>query len=165
MNALSMLDIARFWSKAEVRGTQFCWEWKAKTSANGYGRFSIGASYYGAHRVALALHLGTYDRIASEGPNDLVLHICDNRKCVNPFHLRYGTSLENQQDCADRGRMRRCPSRGEQNGRAVLTNEAVRKIRRDSRQALVIANEYGVSRSTIYRIRRGEAWLSTKTAA
>lgn len=162
MKPLTIVDVARFWSKVEVLDRGRCWEWKGKISANGYGRFALGETYFGAHRVSIAMHQNSFDRIASSGPDDLVLHSCDNRQCVNPFHLRYGTAVENQRDCIERGRTRHLGSSGVRNGRSVLTEDAVLKIRKDTRPARVLAQEYGVGISTISRVRRGENWSSVK---
>lgn len=160
MRPLTIVEIARFWSKVEVLDRGRCWEWRGRCSTNGYGRFSIGETYYGAHRVALAMHQDSHDRIVSKRSDDLVLHNCDNRRCVNPFHLRYGTALENQRDCIQRGRSRHLGSSGSRNGRSILTEDAVREIRKDTRPARVLALEYGVGISTISRVRRGEGWSS-----
>lgn len=34
----------------------------------------------------------------------VIMHTCDNPRCVNPAHLREGTLKENSQDSADKGR-------------------------------------------------------------
>lgn len=41
---------------------------------------------------------------------------------------------------------------------AKLTAAAVQAIREDGRPARVVAAEYGVSRQTVYEIRRGHTW-------
>lgn len=59
-----------------------CWEWTARVTKSGYGTFSIKHKEYRAHRVSYS--------IFKESPdvNLLVDHICRNRRCVNPEHLR-----------------------------------------------------------------------------
>jgi hypothetical protein len=47
---------------------------------------------------------------------------------------------------------------GEANKGAKLKDQDVHAIRADGRSARVIAKDYGVSRSTITRVKRGEGW-------
>lgn len=74
-------DLNRFHSKYKVNPKNGCWEWFSAFQG-GYGVFSIRDITYKAHRISLHLHLGTLDL------NLYVDHICRNRKCVNPDHLR-----------------------------------------------------------------------------
>lgn len=58
-------------------------------NTHGYGRISLGNIEYGAHVVAYRLFKGS---IPHEKNVD---HICRNRACINPDHLRLLTVKEN----------------------------------------------------------------------
>jgi len=143
--------------EAKVQRGEGCWEWQASTD-NGYGRFKVGRHMEQAHRVAMALE----DEEVS--PEVQVLHRCDNRGCVRPSHLFYGTDADNMRDMVQKGRRDYAstpppPSGpGERNGRARLISSQVLKIRQDPRKHGEIAEEYGVSRSTVSMIKRRENW-------
>lgn len=74
----------RFWAKTDRTGT--CWIWTGQVDKNGYGRH--GARY--AHRYAYEITTGS--RIFQGKQID---HICHNRACVNPDHLRSVTNKQN----------------------------------------------------------------------
>lgn len=78
----------RFWAKVELGPG--CWNWTGATNPSGYGRFAaVGRTLHGAHRVAFWLNGGTI-------PDGMVIdHICRNRRCVNPAHLRCVNRLIN----------------------------------------------------------------------
>ena len=90
-----------FWPNVFVGEPESCWEWNATLMGNGYGsvRIKKGGSPIGAHRVSWALYHG---RWPSSGL--VIMHSCDNPKCVNPLHLSEGTQSENIQDCVIKGR-------------------------------------------------------------
>ena len=73
-----------FWSRVDK--TETCWLWIGKIDPIGYGRH--GAFY--AHRFAFELH--TAKPIPAGRQID---HICHNRACVNPGHLRSVTNKQN----------------------------------------------------------------------
>jgi hypothetical protein len=90
----------RFWEKVEVRGPDECWEWTAGLNENGYGRFRVNATTEAfAHRMSYVLHYG-------DDPGELmVMHSCDNPRCVNPAHLSLGTNEDNMRDAVAKGRL------------------------------------------------------------
>ena len=77
----------RFLNK--VRKTDTCWLWIGALNSKGYGVISwFGKNKY-AHRVS-------FEFFNSEIEIGMVIdHICRNRRCVNPKHLRMVTSKEN----------------------------------------------------------------------
>lgn len=84
-----------------------CIEWTSHIDACGYGRIAPRNGEVLAHRVSFEAHNGPI-------PHGLhVLHSCDNRKCINPLHLRAGTNLDNIKDRLERGRS--FSARGESN--------------------------------------------------
>jgi hypothetical protein len=99
-----------------------CVEWVGWKDRDGYGRTS---GWQGAHRRAWIKAHGEIP------PGMAVCHSCDNPSCINVEHLWLGTIRENNHDRAVKGRSARPnnPSRGERNGRALLTREQVRAIR------------------------------------
>ncbi len=134
--------IARFWNKVEK--SDGCWLWKAGAMNTGYGSFCIGARRNRlAHRVSWFLTHGSW-------PTLCVLHRCDVRRCVNPDHLFLGTRTENSADMATKLRSVN-----------KLTPEQVTEIRRRAAVGIPkswIADDFGVTRTTVYDIAIGKTW-------
>lgn len=145
---ITPLQEASFWSLVKLSLTG-CWEWQSthRTEA-GYGRFKVGDSRVGAHRVAYAICYGC-------APADaLVRHRCDNPKCVRPDHLVLGDPADNADDRRARGRT----ARGAGAGGALLTDEAVRDIRTRRIPQRAFAALYGVSKSAVGKVQTGANW-------
>lgn len=135
-----------------------CWEWDGSTRS-GYGRITVGSRTDGtrrtmsAHRLSYELHFGDI-------PDGMeVCHKCDNRRCVNPYHLFLGTRQDN---IDDRERKRRNnPPKGEKHPKAKLTEADVLAIR-EKRSAGVsygkLAKEYGVCKKTVMDVASGKHW-------
>lgn len=97
------LDAAtrRFWSHVEFTDPRGCWIWTACLTSAGYGKLGFMGNVVTAHRVAYALAHGLV--ILAENQRELegfaingdLDHICRNRRCVNPTHLRPCTRREN----------------------------------------------------------------------
>lgn len=147
----------KFWPKVDVRGPDECWEWKACIAgATGYGligKGGLGAGSEGAHRISYKLNIGEIPH------GKVVMHTCDNRKCVNPAHLRLGTKLENTHDMMRKGRHRFQAPRGERSSLAVLTEDKVRFIRDNPDiSPTKMAEMMGVKYNTIWQIRSRKTW-------
>lgn len=99
------IQIAASWAERVDRrsGAAACWPWTGKLTGNGYGRTRVKENGQwrsaGAHQVAYYVATGRWER-RSEGR--LVRHLCHNRPCCNPRHLRGGTPLDNAFDRAER---------------------------------------------------------------
>ena len=91
----------RFFENVIPEPNSGCWLWLGALDGRGYGAISEGGregKNLRAHRVSLLLS-GVDVPSAS-----VVLHLCDNRICVNPEHLRVGTQMDNMYDMIAKGR-------------------------------------------------------------
>lgn len=140
-----------------------CLEYQGYRMPKGYGLLS-GVGEQLAHRIAWVHHHGPI-------PDGLfVCHACDNPPCIEVTHLFLGTSRENMQDAANKGRMVLPPvGVGEEHGRAVLSDDKVREIRA-LHEAFVapsgtkygaltyLARRFGVGKSQISRVVNRQQW-------
>lgn len=147
---LTARDLVRFWSNVSVAAGG-CAEWTAATDPNGYGEFHHNGHVKRAHRVAWEIASG---RPIPHGM--MVLHRCDNRRCVNWQHLFIGTHQDNMADMQAKGR--KASVRGPNNPRAKLEPEQVAAVKADPRPQRVIARDFGISKSQVGNIKRGEQW-------
>lgn len=100
----------RFWEK--VSKTEECWLWSACLATNGYGQIRDGDRMRLVHRVSYEMFFGPI-------PDGLFVdHLCFNRACVNPEHLRLATNKQN-------GENRRGAN---QNGRGAEVRSGVRGV-------------------------------------
>lgn len=76
-------------SRVEKINHSGCWEWQGNINDNGYGRIGINKKNYYVHRVSYDLFFGITNL------DNVIDHICRNRKCCNPDHLREVDSFEN----------------------------------------------------------------------
>lgn len=151
---------------SQVKPDGECWRWQGALTNVGYGTitFRIGAAG-GANRGRMAAHRASYELFVGKlRPGLDVCHTCDNRWCVNPAHLFQGTRAENMADCEEKGRhvhtFTERPEliRGEANVNAKLDAEKVRDIRAAKRGGQALADQFGITYSTLKRIRRRESW-------
>ena len=138
---------------ASVEKTEGCWNWTGHCNTSGYGHLSLSGRLILAHRHAWSLENGPIPDGA------LVLHHCDNRRCVRIEHLYLGTHLDNARDREQRGRGR--PRTGEAHPSAKLTAESVAQIRARyaaGEPASSLAREFSINYRTVHQIVRGATW-------
>lgn len=142
--------VQRFEEKIDKSGD--CWLWTSAIGSRGYGIFWVGGKERSkfAHRLAWEMANG------AEIPDGLVvMHACDNPRCVNPAHLSVGTTQDNAIDASQKGRI----ARGERNGGGgKLTESQVREIKSRALSISKAAAAYGVSMQTVKSIRKGRIW-------
>ena len=119
--------VVRFWGKVTKIEDSGCWLWTGEISPDGYGVFHVEDRNVAAHRFSMEMFLGRELRSPGRqlAGDELVLHLCDNRLCVNPQHLTLGTQADNICDRDSKGRQ----SRGVDRPACKLTEDDVRKIR------------------------------------
>lgn len=116
-----------------------CWLWTgAVQGAGSYGFFWLDRKLVGAHRASFRMF-----KDAKLSEYDIVEHVCDDRRCVNPEHLRLGTPRSNMEDRSAKGRLRRADTVG------VAVAEKVRLELRDEVER--IANKYCIEAAEVVR--------------
>lgn len=152
---LSDSDLRRFRSKVALPNENDCMLWMGGPYESRYGLFYAGGAKpghnYGAHRISLLI---------AEGPPALdtmhAAHSCRDTRCVAPAHLSWSTSVDNEADKLRDG----VDLRGERHHSSKLTEAQVLEIRtaKGSASARELARRYGVARSTIAAVHRGQNW-------
>lgn len=108
----------------------------------------------------ILLHRFIYDQLVEEIPERrLVLHKCDNARCINPRHLELGTHIDNARSAIRRARFK--PAVGERNFNARFTAQDIPKIIAavtSGRSMRSVGEDYGVSSSAICAIYNGRSW-------
>lgn len=94
----------RFWAKVDKNGPGpdpkwgaegRCWKWMAAHSPQGYSRFDGPEGDGNAHRASYILNVGPIPS------GHYIDHICHNRGCINPEHLRPVTNKQNMENLTD----------------------------------------------------------------
>jgi len=141
-------------SLRETAGEGECWEWQGTIHHSGYGHMQVDGVQKSAHIWAYIVANGPVP------PGQMVLHSCDNRRCVNPNHLRLGSHQDNMDDKVERDRCARLlgelgPSR------KITESEAVEIIQRyatESISSAALGKDYGISPSQVQNIVNGKRW-------
>jgi hypothetical protein len=139
--------IIRFNQKYIVNVETGCWEWQDSLSTFGYGRLSQNGKSIKAHRFAYEYYYGSIN----EGY--FICHSCNNRRCVNPKHLRQDTQKSNMIDMVLSN-----------NGKhQLLSLDEVIEIKKALKyyyrgQCKDLAHFYKVSEKTISLIKTGKTW-------
>jgi len=153
-----MLPVANALKKAEARFHDSytrneydeCWPWHGSFLSTGYGRFNILGTTIPAPRAMRLLISGDLP------PSVLVCHTCDNRRCVNPYHLFLGSVQDNVDDMIRKGR--KVVRRGSTSLKAKIREDDVHSIRQSKESAADLARKYGVTPGAVWHIRQRHTW-------
>jgi hypothetical protein len=129
-----------------------CWEWQGGRMSKGYGTVCVNGRTRLVHRFVWEQEHGPVPA------GVMVLHRCDNRRCVRPDHLFLGTGADNMQDMVSKQRASG-QRRGQHHPSAKLTDAELAEIRaryRPRRNGQQLAREFGVSLSLITHIIAGK---------
>ena len=144
-------DFVQAKAQIDKRGPDDCWPWKGHQDPKGYGLIHIHGHTVKAHRF--------FYWVKHDQAPDVVLHTCDNPSCVNPRHLRGGTSTDNNRETVWKGRHR--PRRGNTHHNAKLDGGDVRMIRimhKRGHSVKFLAEYNNVSAGTIRDIVAYKRW-------
>lgn len=126
-----------------------CLMWPFAIDSVGYGAFTRGGVFHRAH-VEICTRVNGPRPTAQHHAS----HRCGERACCAPAHLRWALPEVNASDRYAHGTM----FEGADTPCAKLTPVEVLAIRKDRRTQQVIADEYGVSQSTISCVKREVRW-------
>lgn len=116
-----------------------CWLWIGSVNG-GYGVISIHGKRHRAHRLSWECH-----HRRDIPPGLVIRHMCHTPMCVNPEHLETGTQQQNVDDMI----------RAHREGFVrKLTAKQVAEIRRSTLKQSELAKLYGVSATTIHRVKK-----------
>lgn len=145
-------DINRF-NKSYNKISSGCWEWNLYINPDGYGMIKVrncNPKSMRAHRLSYLMFKGDIPK------GMVVMHLCDNRKCVNPNHLNIGTPKDNNIDMHNKKRW--CDRNGENHPMCKLNNDQVKHILnlyKLGKRQIDIANLFNVTQSNINKIVNG----------
>lgn len=140
MEALTEKQKTNFWKRVNKETESGCWEWTGTTNCPGYGRFPVNKKSYAAHRLSYVLSKGAIPE------ENCIMHQCDNRRCVNPAHLKPGTHAENMADMKEKGR-----AKGHK--KKKLTQDQIKYILESGKSISVLTAELKVHPRTVERVR------------
>lgn len=125
-----------------------------KPNKDGYRQIVINKKLHLMHRYI-------YEQCFGEIPKGHVIrHKCDNTHCINPEHLETGTPRDNVKNRVERGRSN--PVMGSEHGRSKLNEDEVynilKNIKSNQFSLQEIADKYEVTKSTVFKIKKGEIW-------
>lgn len=129
----------------ELEGVEYevdengCWLWLKQTVGKGYGRKWTG------HPEGIVAHVWYFQAAGGEIPNGYQIdHLCRVKRCVNPAHLEAVSGTENRRRAS------------------VVTEEQVRKIRREGLRPCEAARLCGVTIQAGWKIVHRKSWIGVE---
>ena len=89
LRPMTMPELVRFMHKVKLKRGSTCWYWTGYCHKHGYGHWSQGGESYWTYRL-------TYRHFKGVIPKGLIVdHMCENKNCCNPDHLKIVTLSQN----------------------------------------------------------------------
>lgn len=127
-----------------------CWECHLSPVQKGYCYVQVG----GREGVKWRVHRLVWSVANGPIPNGkIILHSCDNRKCINPNHLVCGTDQENTDDMIAKGRKVDDPTVGYR--RRLNTATRIFTLTWEGLSDAQIRDRLLISNSTLWNYRKG----------
>jgi HNH endonuclease/NUMOD4 motif len=126
-------------------------ERKTYTNHDGYKAFGVKNK---GKSAILLLHREIAKAFLPERNGDQVLHVNDNKEDNSLENLKWGTHQENMKDRDLNGRT----AKGERQFKSKLKDYQILEIRQSKESGNVLGRKYGVTRTTINRVRRCDGW-------
>lgn len=123
--------------------TKPCKLWTGALDSSGYGLKWVDGKLQKVHRLAFKESYGAF-------PVNKCLHTCDTPACYEPTHLYDGTTQQNRVDRQERGERSQYLNR-----KSVLEAKRLLELGVPGK---LIAQELGISRSTVSRIKTQKTW-------
>lgn len=126
-------------------------EWTGARSSGGYGELKHEGKRWAVHRLSYELNVAPIKK------GLIVIHLCDNPRCVNPDHLAMATHKANMADMKIKGRA----PHGSKHPASKLTPEDVATIREFSSKGMsnsALAKRFGVAPCTISKVVTGYSY-------
>lgn len=122
-----------------------CIIWKGALNSGGYPITWFNGKIAYAHRVVVGANKG-----------EVVMHTCDNPKCVNPEHLKVGTHAENSADMVRKGRQ----AKGERCAASKFSKDTIDSIRnlRGVLSSRKVGNLFGMSKTNVLDVWNNRIW-------
>jgi len=120
-----------------------CHVWIKSKDRYGYGKMSIMKKSVQAHRFSWEMN-----NDAKIPPGMVVMHLCNNKSCVNPDHLKIGTQSENMAHALSTKRSKV----------GFLSEDQVKFIRSSEMKSDDLAKILGVGFSCIDDVRKFKTW-------
>jgi len=125
-----------------------CWEWLKAKDRDGYGLVWYNNKWQTAHRVSWIIF---HSPILN---GEWVLHKCNNKSCVNPYHLHLGDHIDNVRDAISSGAYIKYHQRKLSSSEVYIVKQLL-----NTRMTLRrIADKFGVSHQTIWKISKGHRY-------
>lgn len=121
-----------------------CLEWCGYCNSDGYGEASVNGVRDRCHRHVYRLEGGSI-------PNGMhVLHICDNRRCINIEHMFIGTNHDNIAD-----KVKKCRA-----GKKLKISDVIeiKKLLTEGHTHKEIGRYFDINQGEVSKIRNGKHW-------